>query len=115
MKRESCYRRLIISATYMIAKVVKHDGQNVCKIRHAQLKDWTRQVWQSTSFLIISGCQRLTFVFVRLKVAVDFCDDAINIFRGIARLHAKEVSHRLLAFAFRHPWLLDQFFKHKLS
>src|SRR5215204_3663308 len=100
MKRESCYRRLIISASYMITKVVKHDGQNVCKIRHAQLKDWTRQVSQSTRFLIISWLSTwLTFVFLRLKVALDFRNDGINIFRGIARLHVKEVSHRLLALA----------------
>ena len=45
----------------------------------------------------------LTSVFLRLKVALDFRDDAINIFRGIARLHVKEVSHRLLALALRDP------------
>ena len=95
---------LIISASYMITKVVKDDGQNVCKIRHVELKDWTEQVWQSTRFLIISWLSTwLTLVFLGLKVALDFRDEAINIFRGIARLHLKEVGHRLLALALRHP------------
>lgn len=57
----------------------------------------------------------LTFAFLRLKVALDFRDDAINIFRGIARLHVKEIGNRLLALALRHPGLLDQFFKHNFS
>lgn len=49
----------------------------------------------------------ITFVFLDLRVALDFCDKAINIFRGIARLHLKEVCHHLLALNLRHPKLLD--------
>lgn len=103
----------------LITKVVKDDRQNVCKIRHARRKDWTFGtigLAVNHRFLIISWLSTwLTSVFLRLKVALDFRDDAINILRGIARLHVKEVSHRLLGLALRDPRLLDQFFKHNFS
>ena len=119
MKRESCDRQLIISESY-----TDHES---CKRRRlqcmqnptcpAQDSTFERQDWQST----IGSCDHfwlstwLTSVSRRLKVALDFRDDAINIFRGIARLHVKEVGHRLLALALRHPGLLDQFFKQNFS
>jgi hypothetical protein len=98
-----------------ITFVVKHNAQNVCRIRHAAQRASLTARGNAQSSIISWPPTYLTPVFLGLEIVLDFSNDVVNILLGIARLHIKEVSHRLLAFALRHPGLLDQFFKHNLS